>query len=1153
MTRPALIIGLGGTGQWVLTYLKKDLLELYGGKMPPNVRLLAFDTVSQAEAQRQVVGGYSGEQAAYEKQAKRIGSVQLDPDIELVHIGGDCYPLAQEIESGLHPHLDWFDVDYWMHKAGLGRDNWILDRGAGRFRQFGLLAVYKDLLGGPVRSQILRRMPAAINDILGGVEGDASFEVIVVSSVAGGTGSAMLVPFGVLARKMCSDKPVRTRAIVVLPTAFSPGRPSAELEIRGGAALRELARAMMPPEGFTAQVTFLPGNREYERVEYTRPYDGIYLIDGMRNNQPINRDPRYGVFPAASSWVREILDDQAGQWFTNYVSTNRAGAQANDPKRLAEGVFGVFGVHSLYAPERSLEQTYRLKLADRVIRELTDPRPEGPGERLVPNPLPRGADEPAAVAPTFLEQTAGYGDEQMPVTLLMNEMARIVGEGGRANRDEVDKKARAGWESRRRTEREANSWLSTLTALPAGSRFDELREEIDRETGARFFRSFPAADASSPPRDPGSQARYRELTENVDKFSREHHGGMGADGADDYGTFGDIARQCAAAQVLVFRDILRIRVLALLSENRGRGRQGYCLRVLEALERQIEEFGEFMREVEARRGQLSPRAGLQTRVEDKKDRWVRLRSERPTLCERLRRKPSRVAIGAEKAYLSAQANLLDYDREVTLHNAVRSAAAEMTVYCTRTRQEVQLWVTTLLEGDRALDVQGILSEVKADLDRTVTTIQEDGRSEEVERLVQVAARESQIPKADIEWALEGVHWDAVASSDGLRLSLALEPQGIEGGTLRVARADLSKAERRAVESENREILDRVLGQRFGQVEQVISMLEWCQNHEEYSDAQKLVDLLYEAAEPLTSVRPGAQPGMAAFSCSLNRQSDPLGYATQLERFMRLKQTGSESPSNDFPVQVIGCEDPYRLTAVRTQMGLMLEEFKTWQASQSAYEIELNKADGATPNEISELAQILQSQYTQREEKEAIALEVRWRSEGLAHRTLHPRVVSLVGKARELQTALQCFALGWVQEVADTQFPDRYHWELQVPTWDYEFWLTPNRVRGRLGELEALEALVLIERNNARGREGARLNLPSLNEALLAQREAREEGKPSLMAEAVESATGKGGLIEHWRTQAESQIDPSTDREIYRNPAYRDIADYASYYFRNSEW
>jgi hypothetical protein len=44
MTRPALIIGLGGTGQWVLTYLKKDLLETGIGKMPSVVRLLCFDT-----------------------------------------------------------------------------------------------------------------------------------------------------------------------------------------------------------------------------------------------------------------------------------------------------------------------------------------------------------------------------------------------------------------------------------------------------------------------------------------------------------------------------------------------------------------------------------------------------------------------------------------------------------------------------------------------------------------------------------------------------------------------------------------------------------------------------------------------------------------------------------------------------------------------------------------------------------------------------------------------------------------------------------------------------------------------------------------------------------------------------------------------------
>ncbi len=297
MTRPAVVIGVGGTGQWILTYLKKDLLELNGGVMPPNVRLIAFDTVSQAEAQKQVTGGiYSGEQAMYEKAAKRIGTVELERDVELIHIGGDCYPLGEEIARGEHPHLNWFDVDYWQKKAGLGRNNWILDSGAGRFRQFGLLAVYKDLLGGPVRSQILKKLPTMISEVQAKTERNASFEIIVVGSVAGGTGSAMMIPLGVLARKMSGDIPVRTRAIVVLPTAFSPGRPSAELELRGGAALRELARAMMPPEGYTSHVTFLPGHREYESVDYARPFDGqVYFIDGVRSNQPITSDYKYGA------------------------------------------------------------------------------------------------------------------------------------------------------------------------------------------------------------------------------------------------------------------------------------------------------------------------------------------------------------------------------------------------------------------------------------------------------------------------------------------------------------------------------------------------------------------------------------------------------------------------------------------------------------------------------------------------------------------------------------------------------------------------------------------------------------------------------------------------------------------------------------------
>lgn len=56
-TRPTLVIGLGGTGQWVLTMIKKkSYLKWSNDQMPQNVRLLCFDTTSRLQSNFQVLG-----------------------------------------------------------------------------------------------------------------------------------------------------------------------------------------------------------------------------------------------------------------------------------------------------------------------------------------------------------------------------------------------------------------------------------------------------------------------------------------------------------------------------------------------------------------------------------------------------------------------------------------------------------------------------------------------------------------------------------------------------------------------------------------------------------------------------------------------------------------------------------------------------------------------------------------------------------------------------------------------------------------------------------------------------------------------------------------------------------------------------------------
>src|SRR5438270_9261693 len=79
IVNPAVIIGLGGTGKWVLTYVKKNLLDTYGGEMPKTVRLLSFDTTSEKVSR----DGVPQEEDA------RVGNVQLDKQAEFVYLGGN--------------------------------------------------------------------------------------------------------------------------------------------------------------------------------------------------------------------------------------------------------------------------------------------------------------------------------------------------------------------------------------------------------------------------------------------------------------------------------------------------------------------------------------------------------------------------------------------------------------------------------------------------------------------------------------------------------------------------------------------------------------------------------------------------------------------------------------------------------------------------------------------------------------------------------------------------------------------------------------------------------------------------------------------------------------------------------------------------------
>jgi hypothetical protein len=199
MPSPALIVGLGGTGTMVATYTKKNLMETSGGVWPlKEVKILAFDTDTH---QPEILGS----RALATIPSKDPGSIRLGPG-EFHFVGGNVQGLIREVEQGKHSHLrSWLQAEWYLKT--LSDKVFNLNEGAGQFRQFGRLAVFKDVQNAP-QSTIYN----SLNDVLVKIQRDNPYlnhlQVFVIASLAGGTGAGMFTDIAYLIRKISEQSSV---------------------------------------------------------------------------------------------------------------------------------------------------------------------------------------------------------------------------------------------------------------------------------------------------------------------------------------------------------------------------------------------------------------------------------------------------------------------------------------------------------------------------------------------------------------------------------------------------------------------------------------------------------------------------------------------------------------------------------------------------------------------------------------------------------------------------------------------------------------------------------------------------------------------------------------------------------------------------------
>jgi len=323
MARPALVIGLGGTGQWVLTFLKKDLLEIGNGEMPPGVRLLAFDTTKHPSAKTGHDDG--GHKDPSDTRVRRAGTVELQDRIEFIHFGSDVSDLVDEINQGQHPHLAWFKASDALRK--LPRAAFNADDGAGAIRHIGRLSFMKD-----VQSRTTSRIISTIEKAFDRIEKDSKItvqnrlEIIIVSSLAGGTGAGILVDMAMICRAIAESRytgNIVVRGFIITPRAFASGTMGQgnEMLARSFAAWRELDRMLVTSKEYGANVIRYSLNDPSLKLQSThRLFDSTYIIDPMRENLPLDiGHPEDGLFPAVANVISAILDNTAGRVYSEQV------------------------------------------------------------------------------------------------------------------------------------------------------------------------------------------------------------------------------------------------------------------------------------------------------------------------------------------------------------------------------------------------------------------------------------------------------------------------------------------------------------------------------------------------------------------------------------------------------------------------------------------------------------------------------------------------------------------------------------------------------------------------------------------------------------------------------------------------------------------
>lgn len=980
MPSPALVVGLGGTGTLVATYVKKELMETSGGIWPlKEVKVLSFDT----DTKQPEIGG----QGRIREVGQSTGAVRLTNG-EFFFTGGNVQTLMREVVKGRHSHLrNWLLADWYL--STISDKTFNLNEGAGQFRQFGRLAVFKDVTA-PAISIIYNTLNDALVKLSRDNPGMTNFQVFVISSLAGGTGAGMFADIAYLIRKI-SEQPsinlkgkMSVRGYLVLPDAFSQTVDQTwlrSMHARAFAAMRENRRFTVNfdyERGYPMHYQEGEGNSLWHGSLKGRLFDLLYYLDGNGERSRLGAtDIKRGLAPAIADVISAGIDKESGPKFATYV----ANVEAERGSRILDGriskktaTFGSVGTYSIVFPIYQIVEAWTHDLGLEVLKRLVIPdmaeldARSGLPKALLSNANQENPGEDGRTAaakflrankPVIYQTRDEHGNVNTihaEPTLLFGELARIAEATARPGSAIVQEL----------TGRTISDWNPVFSPQGEDQETQRLIRRVENTLSMRLYDkdgkvgTVQASDQMNPKEDPSLGCE--RLINEVRTHKARHLGDEDArTGQRLGGVYRTTLSQIADYNLARFNLYLDSYIQLTLNgspnrpgaEARG-GKIGYLAEFLVALFQLLVRAQDTLQRVQqGRREKGENRRNAIVETQTALQRMKTLSTKKGLIG-----KPAGDAFQSQRAYLLAESHLVDILQTEAVEDVILETVTRMIDYVASARDAAQTWVSTLATGQEGLYAQLSIGRKQADSDRAA---EKDIRSRFIlsDEKYEKERYESYLAIKEDGWVdalLRSLSWETRVKQQGGRpkLEIVLNVLGPDKRSRELAEHS---------ENDNLTIWLDLCRQPFDVARKSESVIGYLIDHPVYKDPTKIAELIYEhSGVSLNFNSNGGNPLPANFLRAYFQTEEEKGHRAYLRSVIQQlaqksgqrtsdssasqSQSGSLSDAaqdanrsagqEDRFVQFTNSEDRFKFTVIFTQELIELERISAYDEGKKAY-------------------------------------------------------------------------------------------------------------------------------------------------------------------------------------------------------------------------